>query len=1341
MKACLKLFRTRLAGVFLLCAAVLSSQAQFSPPIAHYRFDEALGTTTAANTAPGTIETLDGTLSAAGASIVNGGRAGNALSLDRAAGGFVTVASFPDFGPGTNFTLVAWVRTTDATVDSFIVGKHSASPDAGYSLRINPTGSAGRALFSDNGNRVQGVSSTTVVNDGGWHQVVATYDAASGTKRIYVDRTPVEGTAIVQPLVVNTLDFLIGGVTSGDAAAAAFTGLIDDVQVYGRALSDSEIDFLFANPGVAIIPTVLNGTVRHAVTGQVLPGATVSVSGQSQVTSAQGNFTFPSVPVGQITLVATAPGFATFTNSYAMAAIPTNTISFAMSPNLTGGAMRLVLNWGAMPTDLDSHLETPPINGQTHHIYYVNRGTTNGPPFAELDVDDVTSFGPETITITQFSPGTYHYYIHNYSTTPDFNVSDATCAIYTSAGLVAQVRVPSTPTTDDYWYVARIDGASGNITIVNSFSNNTPVVVGAPSVTLNPQSVTTNAGSTVLFGVTATGNAPLSFQWRFNGTNIAGATSATLIRLNVQPANAGLYDCVVSNPLGTVTSGTASLTVNVLLPIITTQPASYRALPGTNVTFSVVASGPGTLTYQWRRNGQAISGATSASLTLTNVQTAVNGDYTVAVANAFGTTISAPGTLDVLTPPVFAFQPASQTVAAGDTVSFSAVHTGSQPFRYQWLFNGTPLLGATNLVLTLFNTQYAQSGAYSLSVANDVTTVVSSNAQLTVNAPPIMTAQPASATVSAGQPMAMAVVAIGSPALVYQWRFNGTNVAGATNATYSLPAAQLGDRGNYSVVITNAFGSVTSAPALLAVHPVVVAVGWAASAGGTGTDSGNACAADSSGNLFVAGAFTGTGIFGTNTLINAGQTDLFVAKYNNVGALLWARRAGGPGFDSANGIAVDAAGNCYITGAFEGTAGFGTNSLVNANPGSFTDIFVAKFDPNGGVVWVRGFGADSTADEGNAIALDAAGNVLVAGSSALTTFGGAPVVGTGRIFVAKLDPNGTPIWARAAGAAGITGLHDAATGVGADAAGNVYLAGNFEGPTATFGSGSTVTLDNRGSPDGFLATYSPAGTLLRVVQIGGSGGDHVNALVVDTAGNAHIGGDFTGTMTVGAIAPRVPAAVANLISSGTTDGFVAKLDATGDLSWARSMGGAVSDSVRGLALGPNGTLHVTGLFAGGAAFGSNTLTSSAGSQNTFTARFSSAGQLNFAQQTGGGGLTGDFGNGIAVDPAGNSFVTGEFSGTATVGARQVASGGGSDMFVARFNAPVEAPPLVAFRVANGQLILSWPVAAYGWGLQRAPTNPVPNGWLAAAHSINVVGDEFVVTIPLAGQKDFFRLVR
>ena len=247
----------------------------------------------------------------------------------------------------------------------------------------------------------------------------------------------------------------------------------------------------------------------------------------------------------------------------------------------------------------------------------------------------------------------------------------------------------------------------------------------------------------------------------------------------------------------------------------------------------------------------------------------------------------------------------------------------------------------------MFNAQFIQAGNYSISISNDAGGVISSNAVLTLTSPPIIIAQPTPRTVSAGRPVTLNAGVIGSPALAYQWRLNGTNLPGANSSSLTLAAAQTGDRGLYSLVVTNDFGSTASASAFLAVHPVVVTVGWTGQAGGSGADIGNACAADANGNYYIAGSFTGTATFGTNTLTSAGQTDAFIAKYNNAGALLWVRRAGGPGFDAANGIAVDGAGNCYVTGSFEGSADFGRSAVAVVGSG-----FDDDGDAAGGVAFV-----------------------------------------------------------------------------------------------------------------------------------------------------------------------------------------------------------------------------------------------------------------------------------------------------------------------------------------------------------------------------------------------------
>src|SRR5712692_8178136 len=155
-----------------------------------------------------------------------------------------------------------------------------------------------------------------------------------------------------------------------------------------------------------------------------------------------------------------------------------------------------------------------------------------------------------------------------------------------------------------------------------------------------PASQTVTAGQSATFSVAASGTAPLSYQWRKNGTAISGATSASYTTPATTTADNGApFTVVVSNSAGSVTSNAAALTVNaaVVPPSITTQPASQTVTAGQSATFSVAASGTAPLSYQWRKNGTAISGATSASYTTPATTTADNGaQFTVVVSNSAG---------------------------------------------------------------------------------------------------------------------------------------------------------------------------------------------------------------------------------------------------------------------------------------------------------------------------------------------------------------------------------------------------------------------------------------------------------------------------------------------------------------------------------------------------------------------------------------------------------------------------------------------------------------------------------------------------------------------------------
>jgi hypothetical protein len=267
-------------------------------------------------------------------------------------------------------------------------------------------------------------------------------------------------------------------------------------------------------------------------------------------------------------------------------------------------------------------------------------------------------------------------------------------------------------------------------------------IIAPPVISVQPNNGTVTSGGTVNFSVVASGTAPLSYQWRKDGALISGAISSTLTLTNVQSADAGSYTVVVSNSAGSVTSSAATLTVNAaaVAPTITTQPTSQSVTAGTSATFSVSASGTAPLTYQWSKNGSPVSGATSATLNLSNVQSADAGSYTVVVTNSAGSATSSAATLTVnpaTVAPTITLQPASVAVITGGTATFTVSTAGTAPFSYQWRKDGTAFINATNPVLTLTNVQPSDAASYTVTVTNAVGSVTSNAATLTLVAPRI----------------------------------------------------------------------------------------------------------------------------------------------------------------------------------------------------------------------------------------------------------------------------------------------------------------------------------------------------------------------------------------------------------------------------------------------------------------------------------------------------------------------------------------------------------------------------------------------------------------------------
>lgn len=373
-----------------------------------------------------------------------------------------------------------------------------------------------------------------------------------------------------------------------------------------------------------------------------------------------------------------------------------------------------------------------------------------------------------------------------------------------------------------------------------------------PTISAQPNDVSVVEGTAATMTVTASGTAPLAYQWSSSVdgvtfTALAAATSSSYgTGATTLSQNGTRYRVVVSNSAGGITSSSVRLTVTAapVAPAITVQPANVTVTAPMTATFNVTATGT-TPSYQWQLstdggvNFTAVPGATDApTLAITNTTTAQNTQrFRVRVSNSVGSVTSAAAVLTVNpTPmaPTITTQPMAQTIVAGGAASFTVAAAGTPAPAIQWRINGTNLVngtqaggvcvgttvaGASAATLALTAVPATCTGALFSAVASNgvLPNATSNNAALTVNVPmpPVITVQPANQSVITDATATFSVMATG-PALTYQWKKNGANITGATAAMYSTPAVTFVDNGAlYTVVVTNADGTVTSSAAAL----------------------------------------------------------------------------------------------------------------------------------------------------------------------------------------------------------------------------------------------------------------------------------------------------------------------------------------------------------------------------------------------------------------------------------------------------------------------------------------------------------------------------------------------
>lgn len=404
-----------------------------------------------------------------------------------------------------------------------------------------------------------------------------------------------------------------------------------------------------------------------------------------------------------------------------------------------------------------------------------------------------------------------------------------------------------------------------------------------------------------------------------------------------------------------------------------------------------------------------------------------------------------------------------------------------------------------------------------------------------------------------------------------------------------------------STTLTNPYTNNTS-DIYIAKYDASGNVMWAKSVGGNEGDIVSAIATDANDNIIVAGYFNSPSItFGSITLTSVGEEDIFLAKYDASGNVLWAKSAGSAKSDRATSVATNSNGNIIIAGYFNSLSiTFGSNTLTNIGTTVSDDIFLANYDASGNVLWAKCAGG-SAFEQPWAVTSDDNGNILITGyfNSANITFGSTTLTNPGyasnygEIFLVKYDASGNVLWAKNA----VGGSSDFAYAVSTDVNGNIFVAGTFKSPSINFGS--TTLTNTSGNFDLFLAKYNASGNIVWAKSAGGSDADYAYSLSVLANGNIVMAGSFrSNTITLGS---------STFTNSGSENTLLVNYDVSGNVIWAKSEGGSSVDRAISVVTDANSNIIVAGDFwSPNITFGSTTFASPGYGGDMFVAKLNDA---------------------------------------------------------------------------------------------------------------------------------------
>ena len=410
-------------------------------------------------------------------------------------------------------------------------------------------------------------------------------------------------------------------------------------------------------------------------------------------------------------------------------------------------------------------------------------------------------------------------------------------------------------------------------------------------------------------------------------------------------------------------------------------------------------------------------------------------------------------------------------------------------------------------------------------------------------------------------------------------------------------------------------------------------------------------AVDNLGNIIITGKFSGTVDFGGGDLTSAGNSDIFLAKFDQSGAHLWSFQYGDSDWQEGLSVAVDNSGNMIITGKFMGGVDFGGGTLTSA--GDY-DIFVAKFHSSGVHQWSQGFG-DSVYQSGTCVTADQWGNVTIAGTLRGTVnFGGGNLIGAGSndIFVVSFYQNGNHNWSKSFGDAESQVVRDIT-----NYAGHPIIIGEFGG-TVDFGGGNLTSVGD--STDIFVAKLGgTAGAHIWSYQFGDLYSQGAGGVIVDGSGSVIIIGQFNGTVDFGG---------GVLTSAGALDIYIAKFDRDLSHIWSNSYGNTFSQIAGGIAVGSSGNIVTTGSYKGTVDFGGRPLVGGL-EFNIFVAQFAADG-THICSRGFGFNSSGQYGQDVGVTSSEDFVITGYFAGPLDLGGGTFQGGSANDIYLAKFSAIV-----------------------------------------------------------------------